>query len=207
MADRMFPLQISRPPTKPAPIAIPWSIAEKAYAAYAQEYGHSQSLERLADRGGFHWNEMDSLYPAWRGEVDELAQLRAETIRLGSEIVDLSAEVDRLRAQLALKTRLWREEVWRIHCAVQKRFVVGGEEDRRFLALALAGEVGEALNLIKKDWRGDGGDRRPALIEELADIAVYLELLARVYGVDLDKACRDVLEKIYREFPDAAPTS
>jgi hypothetical protein len=96
MADRMFPLQTSRPPAKPGPTSIPWAIAEKAYAAYAQQYGKSQSLERLAERGGFGWCEMDALYPAWRGEVDELAHLRAENIRLGAANAELTAELARL---------------------------------------------------------------------------------------------------------------
>lgn len=37
---------------------IPWSLAEKLYAGYSAEYGTTQSLERLAERGGFGWAEI-----------------------------------------------------------------------------------------------------------------------------------------------------
>jgi len=76
-AARMFPLQTQRD-VPPGPVSIPWSVAEKAYGAYAAQYGRSQSLERLAQRGGFGWGEMDTLYPPWRQEVDELVRLRAD---------------------------------------------------------------------------------------------------------------------------------
>lgn len=78
-------------------------------------------------------------------------------------------------------------------------------------ACALAGEVGEAANLIKKLRRGDYGDIRfepqhiaikageddattpqlhEALADELADIACYLDLLAARAGIDLEAAIR-----------------
>lgn len=37
---------------------IPWALAEIAYKAYAKDGHGSQSLERLAERGGFGWNEL-----------------------------------------------------------------------------------------------------------------------------------------------------
>jgi hypothetical protein len=39
------------------PIEIPWEAARMAYAAYTKRYGHDQSLERLAQRGGFGRDE------------------------------------------------------------------------------------------------------------------------------------------------------
>lgn len=65
---------------------------------------------------------------------------------------------------------------------------------------ALVGEVGEAANLVKKLNRvRDGipgntvgeGELRAALVDEIADIAVYLDLFAQVCGVDLETV-RDV---------------
>jgi len=47
-------------------MAIPWAIADKAWAAYAQRYGTNQSVERIAERHGFGWSEMDTLLPGWR---------------------------------------------------------------------------------------------------------------------------------------------
>ncbi len=83
MAERMFPLQISRnKDVQPGPLSIPWSVAEKAYGAYAREYGRDQSMERMAERGGFGWCEMDTLYPQWRAEVDEIADLRERNRKL-----------------------------------------------------------------------------------------------------------------------------
>lgn len=48
---------------------------------------------------------------------------------------------------------------------------VDKQEQVRFMALALCGEVGELANLVKKDWRGDSGDRRDQIKEELAFLA------------------------------------
>lgn len=36
---------------------IAWAEHLEAYAAYAAQYGNGQSAERLAERGGFGWNE------------------------------------------------------------------------------------------------------------------------------------------------------
>ncbi len=53
----------------PEPTSIPWPVAEVAYREYARRYGTHQSLERLAERGGFGIEEMDDLHPGWRKEV------------------------------------------------------------------------------------------------------------------------------------------
>lgn len=45
---------------------IPWAVAEIAYREYVERFGSSQTLERLAERGGFSEGEMDMLYPDWR---------------------------------------------------------------------------------------------------------------------------------------------
>jgi hypothetical protein len=75
--------------------------------------------------------------------------------------------------------------LWNIHIAVEKSRVPGGDEDKRFLALALYGEVGEVANLIKKKWRGDKLDNYQALLRtELGDVYAYLKLLAMSYNVN-----------------------
>lgn len=55
---------------------------------------------------------------------------------------------------------------------------------------ALVGEVGELANLMKKIDRRDFEQRRVQydLESELADIMIYLDLLAMRLGVDLDSA-------------------
>lgn len=54
------------------PSSCAWEIAEKAYANYVKRFGSQQSLERIAQRGGFSWLEMDDQYPAWREEEAKL---------------------------------------------------------------------------------------------------------------------------------------
>lgn len=49
--------------------SVPWDIAEEAYAGYAKEYPSSarrQSIQRMAQRGGFSEYEMDLYAPGWR---------------------------------------------------------------------------------------------------------------------------------------------
>jgi hypothetical protein len=83
-----FPLQVTRDAvTKPGPQSVPWAVAEKAWAAYAQQYGTWQSVERLAERGGFGWCEMDTFYPGWREEVDPFRRLERECSRLAAELL------------------------------------------------------------------------------------------------------------------------
>lgn len=105
MNQKMFPLQTSRRKgIVPGPLQIPWSVAEKAYGAYAREYGKGQSLERLAERGGFGWCEMDDLYPQWRAEASEIAELRSEITAKDAEIERLRAERDALFGKLNATT-------------------------------------------------------------------------------------------------------
>ena len=62
---RPFPIQSSLRQEKPFGQAkastIPWWLAEVAYAEYSRRYGTSQSLERLAQRGGFGRGELLAL--------------------------------------------------------------------------------------------------------------------------------------------------
>lgn len=65
--------------------------------------------------------------------------------------------------------------------------------------LGLAGEVGEVLELIKKDRRG--GDRRKPvdlsrLGEELGDVLWYLTITANSYGLDLNKIAQENISKL-----------
>lgn len=59
---------------------------------------------------------------------------------------------------------------------------------------ALAGEVGEALNIIKKKERGDftqeewEARHKQELANELADVMIYLDLLALHAGISLQEA-------------------
>lgn len=54
---------------------------------------------------------------------------------------------------------------------------------------AMAGECGEACNIIKKiDRDGLTPERVQALAKELADVVTYADLLAARFGIDLGEA-------------------
>lgn len=69
--------------------------------------------------------------------------------------------------------------------------------DERFLALALCGEAGELANYIKKRWR-DGADLTEEIRDEIADIRVYLELLAKCFDIEGEKLDRRVHFKLLK---------
>jgi NTP pyrophosphatase (non-canonical NTP hydrolase) len=69
--------------------------------------------------------------------------------------------------------------------------------DERFLALALCGEAGELANLIKKRWR-DGADLSEEVCDEIADIRVYLELIAKCFHIEGEKLDRRVEQKLVK---------
>ena len=74
MTDRRFPIQGEgssprRPGYEPRG-SVPWPVAERAYTAYAERYGRSQSIERMAARGGFGHREMDKFAPGWRADFE-----------------------------------------------------------------------------------------------------------------------------------------
>jgi NTP pyrophosphatase (non-canonical NTP hydrolase) len=81
-------------------------------------------------------------------------------------------------------------------------FPAYSNEDERFLALALCGEAGELANMIKKRWR-DNADLTEEIKDEIADIRVYLELLAKRFGIEggkLDERVQSKLEKVVKKF-------
>lgn len=64
--------------------------------------------------------------------------------------------------------------------------------------LALTGEMGEAANMIKKIRRGDFtlGAVREGVGRELADVAIYLDLLADHLGIDLGAVTRSKFNEV-----------
>ena len=56
---RLFPMQNGP--------SIPWWLAEVIYAGYSAWYGTNQSLERMAERHGFGWAEVEILWDKRRG--------------------------------------------------------------------------------------------------------------------------------------------
>lgn len=62
---------------------------------------------------------------------------------------------------------------------------------------ALAGEVGEACNVIKKiDRDGETPELRLHLREELGDVFNYLVLLCNYAGYDMENLCIDAFNKV-----------
>jgi NTP pyrophosphatase (non-canonical NTP hydrolase) len=77
-------------------------------------------------------------------------------------------------------------------------FPAYANQDERFLALAICGEAGELANMIKKRWRDDA-DLSEDIKDEIADIRVYLELMAKCFGISgekLDQRVQQKLEKV-----------
>lgn len=62
---------------------------------------------------------------------------------------------------------------------------------------AIAGEVGELCNIIKKHER-DGISAKifEDVTEEIADVFIYTVLIARYYNIDFEKSILDKLDKI-----------
>ena len=65
-----------------------------------------------------------------------------------------------------------------------------------FLTLGLCGEVGELANLVKKDWRGDEGDRRRKIEDEIADAGAYLLMICDLLGLDLEELIKRKAEEV-----------
>jgi len=67
-----------------------------------------------------------------------------------------------------------------------------------FWSTALAGEVGELCNFIKKRERGDG-DFKNAIAKEAADVVIYLDLLCTKLGIDLCVSIRQKFNEVSDE--------
>lgn len=79
--------------------------------------------------------------------------------------------------------------------ARQKEWDPNGQVSLSYQGNELAGEVGEACNVIKKLEReamGLPGSRATLqqLTEELADVLICVDLIAAGFGIDLDAAVR-----------------
>jgi hypothetical protein len=83
--ERRFPIQREYDRKAPHPLSVSWKTAELAYSVYSSKYGTSQSLERLAERGGFGATEMDCFCPDWIERESEITKLKAENAQLGVE--------------------------------------------------------------------------------------------------------------------------
>lgn len=78
------------------------------------------------------------------------------------------------------------------HCAKVIEELPVEEQERvrtasaSYWSLALSGEVGELCNLVKKEVR-DRVSLKAQISEEMADILIYLCMMANSLGVDLER--------------------
>ena len=72
---------------------------------------------------------------------------------------------------------------------VHQKIPAFSSTDERFLTLAIAGEAGELANMVKKRWR-DNVDLSEEIRDEIADIRIYLELIAACFDIGGDKLDR-----------------
>ena len=90
-----------------------------------------------------------------------------------------------------------------------KNYFPEHEDSPFFLALALAGEVGEVCNYIKKHMRGDFkmDILQANLRAELPDILIYLVMLADNLGIDLETEYHIKKEYNDARFGSGLPTT
>jgi NTP pyrophosphatase (non-canonical NTP hydrolase) len=94
----------------------------------------------------------------------------------------------------------WQARAEEIHLQFVKHAqslgrLTSADEITHFLALAIAGEAGELANFVKKKWQGDVVDQQ-SLREEIADIRIYLEHMARHLHIDINAACEEKLKVV-----------
>lgn len=82
----------------------------------------------------------------------------------------------------------------------------GSDDDIRFLALSMAGEAGEAANVVKKAWRDGKPLDRVALAEEIAGTACYLIGLAAAIDINLSAEMREQMTLFEQRYAPAPPS-
>jgi len=92
---------------------IPWSLAQQAY----RNYGSSQTLERVAERGGFGWVELDALLrDKYMGSLSHFEKdISVARERVLSHDKSLLAERD----QLSERLKKLEEDLTRLQSAYQ----------------------------------------------------------------------------------------
>jgi len=77
---------------------------------------------------------------------------------------------------------------------VHQKIPAFSSTDERFLTLAIAGEAGRLANMVKKRWmdktEGRLSDLGEEIRDEIADIRIYLELIAACFDIGGDKLDR-----------------
>jgi NTP pyrophosphatase (non-canonical NTP hydrolase) len=84
----------------------------------------------------------------------------------------------------------------------------GPDRNALYWGCCLAGEVGELLNLIKKqetliNYRPDKDISTKQIADELADIFVYTALFAQYFKIDLEDAILEKLDIVLKRLAKA----
>lgn len=76
-----------------------------------------------------------------------------------------------------------------------EKIIETGPEDIALVALLLCSRSGKLSNYIKKRWR-DSAVLTEEIRDEIADIRVYLELIAKCFGIEGEKLNQRVKQKL-----------
>ncbi|MCO6386384.1 MazG-like family protein [Aliihoeflea sp. 40Bstr573] len=127
---------------------------------------------------------------ALTSEIDRLRAADAEWSRLHQQVIEERAAA--LREVATLKLGLTFRALQKAHVDRQEEWCPEQKPDLSFRGNEMAGEVGEACNIIKKlererhGWRGSRASVSD-LGEELADVIHTAVLCAITAGIDLQK--------------------
>ena len=91
---KMFPIQGDLRTRRPK-FKIPWGLADEAYLTYSKLFSRGQSLERLAERGGFDLKEFAVLFFGDNPCLVECADKHMERVRTSLEEFDIKIPVDK----------------------------------------------------------------------------------------------------------------
>jgi NTP pyrophosphatase (non-canonical NTP hydrolase) len=84
----------------------------------------------------------------------------------------------------------------------EEAYSLAGTNDPRMFALGLAGESGEAVELVKKAFYHGVPYDNAKLVKELGDVMWYVAGLAATYELSLEDIARANLEKLRERYPD-----
>ena len=182
--SKMFPIQSSlgERGVKPHPLNIPWWLADLAYSVYSARYGRSQSLEHLAERGGFGANEMDMFVPDWREQCNENARLTQQLAAKDRRIAALEeVSCERCNGMEGLRAS---RDAWRYRAEMQDS------------ALREALKSIEQLNTKENVMSNDeiNVEKEEELEEEQVQLELEIAEEARKLKATLEEVAEEVLE-------------
>ena len=156
---KWFPIQRSTP--------IRWHLAQRAYDTYARLYGTEQTLERLAERGGFGLQEFACLFNGHKPREGH-AECVEKADAVGRKIAALEKAVEDLQRDLVAQhdptgdlIQANRDQILKMHEeAVQRicKVLIGGGNQHDAEKLVYIGKILSALRMFHpmhgESWRG-----------------------------------------------------